>query len=830
MSADQDIDWARLDSLLDQVMDLPGSERQAWIETELSDEPKLRARLIRLVSIERDHKEDMDTLMLARDRVLSEASSHLLETVEDLRVGARYGKWRILERIGEGGLSLVYRAERADDRYEQTVALKVLRASVFQGSAIRYFIRERRILSSLNHPGLARMIDGGETATGTPWLVMEYVDGVPITDYCRENDLPLADRLKLVAQVADATQAAHNRLIVHRDIKPANVLVEANGRVRLLDFGIAQLVSEAEEEGEAAPAAMTPAYASPEQMRQAPASTDSDIYQLGRLMQDVLEGLPLSARYQAVLDKVLADDPNDRYETAAGFAADLRHLVAGEAPNARPDTPLEALGRAVQRNRLATLLMVVLLLGLAGWAITTSVYASALKQQKDIALAEADRATRGKRVLLDIFRRSDPLEIDGHESGTDSLLSLLEPSLGRIRNELYDDPVLQSSLIGRVSRARQRAGNLQGALDLAREAEQVLRDQGLGEGTAYASAKAYRASLQIDLGDAEAGFAALDETLEPLQAAPDSDMEALNGLLVAAWAYAGNPVRQEALFGEVRRRATVLDTLDAQLEAAAGQARVLYQLGNLDAAEASSREAIALGEAHYGKDHPRLATPLSQLGGILRRQGEYDRALESHRRGLEISRQVYGPDHHTILAHRNNIALTLASAERYEEAIEVFKRVREAQKAQYGEVTPEVGNTTQNLGTMQMRSGAYEEALVTLREAKAIYEQVLDHDDTTRAFPDISIASTLISLGRYKAAEESAQSALDQLARNIPGEHFATEISRCLVGIARLGQGDREGARPPVRQAASVLAGLSYAPESYREDCLETARELGVSP
>jgi serine/threonine-protein kinase len=289
---------------------------------------------------------------------IAAASRGLQPPPEPLQAGDRLGPWRLCGDLGEGGMGRVMRAERADGAYEQQVAIKLLR-SRGDATSLARLTRERQILASLRHPHIARLLDGGSTPAGQPYLVMELVDGAPIDRWCEHQGADLATRLTLFDQVCDAVAHAHARLVVHCDIKPSNVLVDGDGQVRLLDFGIARLVqSSAPDE---APA-LTPAYASPEQLAGATPGTASDIFSLGRLLQRLTaDRLPRGLRgraLQAVWAMAQAAEPAQRYDSVGALRAELQRLQQGHPVRAWPAGPVRrryVLALALRRHWLAGL-------------------------------------------------------------------------------------------------------------------------------------------------------------------------------------------------------------------------------------------------------------------------------------------------------------------------------------------------------------------------------------------------------------------------------------------------------------------------------------------
>lgn len=481
-------DWKRVDYALDHVLSLAAGKRASWIKNHFAKEPALGMRTQLLLEKLAENDALFTVLEQKRDMFLDMVVPEFAGDSEDPRVGAHYGPWKIITHIGSGGLAEVYEVERSDDRYQQKAALKIMRASILSDDLIKLFHRERNVLASLEHHGLVRIIDGGETATGSPWLVMEYVDGLPITEYCASHESPLAARLGLVARAADALQAAHNRLVLHGDIKAEHLLVQEDGSIKLLDFGIAQLL---DEDGLGGPAiAVSPAIASPEHRAGQVLTISSDVYQLGLILKRLIAEFNLDANHMAVAEMATASDPAGRYPSASQFAMDLRNLIAGDAVMAAPDSRTRGLFRLIKRNPWTSALAASLLLGLAGWGLTASIYANQIREQRNIAVAALDRVERGKDLLLNLFRRFDPLEMDAVGPQSATTLRMLEASLADARKNLADDPALIADLLGWTARGNQRADDLPAAQKLAAEAVALLDRTKAPHDNAYLQSRA----------------------------------------------------------------------------------------------------------------------------------------------------------------------------------------------------------------------------------------------------------------------------------------------------------------------------------------------------
>ena len=397
MTSDQ---WFRVRSLLEAALEQPGDQRLSFLRLMSGDDPELQAEVEELLRLEAH-----------ADSLFDNAGWDFHSAANDsTAAGTRVGAYRIQSLLGEGGMGSVYLAERADASYSQQVAVKVASRSFASRDALDRFVRERQTLARLSHPGIARLLDGGVTADGRPYLVMEYVEGRPINTFCDDERLSIRERIALVIRMCDAVQCAHQNLIVHRDLKPANILVTAGGDPKLLDFGIAKWLDTAPHESASTIQMLTPSYASPEQACQEPVSTATDVYSLAVLLFELLSGslphpvagLPpheavrllvesepvlvsqaileqaaelrrttpkslrraLQGDLDTILRQALRRVPSRRYPTVQAFAADLNRYLQQLPVNARPDTVLYRAGKFVRRRRAGVGIALVFLVAM----------------------------------------------------------------------------------------------------------------------------------------------------------------------------------------------------------------------------------------------------------------------------------------------------------------------------------------------------------------------------------------------------------------------------------------------------------------------------------
>lgn len=360
--------WQRIEQLFHDAVELPVDQRDAWLRVQCDDET-IRAEVAAMLA--QDH---LETNLRA---AIAEAAE-VFEAAGPVEAGARIGAYRVERLLGRGGMGAVYLATRADDEYEKRVAIKLLRLGVSGVEARTLFLRERQILAQLDHPSVARLLDGGTLDNGQPYLVLDYVEGEPLLEWCRSHNTPLRDRVALFVKVCEGVAYAHQNLIVHRDLKPQNILVTTDGEPKLLDFGIAKLLTTNLTEQTQVPAGlMTPQYASPEQLTGASITTATDVYSLGAILYELLsgerpyetEGLPMTELVRRIVEQpvrppttripsdlknivlqCLEKEPARRYGSADQLASDLRRFLGGEAVLARGDSVLYRAGKFVRRH------------------------------------------------------------------------------------------------------------------------------------------------------------------------------------------------------------------------------------------------------------------------------------------------------------------------------------------------------------------------------------------------------------------------------------------------------------------------------------------------
>ncbi len=792
--------WQRVQELFARAAALEGAARPALLEKECGDDAELRREVLSLLAHDRG-----PTLAAAVEQAADAAIGALGQD------GQRVGPYRLLSEIGAGGMGRVFLAARDDAEYRQQVAVKLLRPGLVHAELVQRFRTERQILARLSHPNLARLLDGGSTAAGEPYIVMEYVAGRPITEHCQARRLSRPERLRLFRSVCLAVHYAHQNLVVHRDIKPSNVLVTDDGVPRLLDFGIAKLLRSEQDEPTLAltrqgARLLTPEYASPEQIRGEPVTTATDVYSLGALLYELLSGRTpfasggsgaelerrileedplrpsLAARATArggrpraaprlrdaeldtIVLKALQKAPARRYASAEQLAEDVQRYLAGRPLLARPDSLRYRVSKFVRRHPLgvaaaAAFVALVLVFGAAMGAL-----ASRLRDERNRAQTEAETARQVTRFLVDLFRISDPSEARGDAI---TAREVLDQGAQRVRGELRGQPRVQAALMGTIGDVYQGLG-LYGRAKPLLEESLATRRRALGD-------------EHPETLDALASMAAL--------ARRRSDFEAALARNRAALA--------------ARRR--VLGEGHPDVAASLHDlAMTLQAMGRLDQAEAAARDALRIRRAALGERHPEVAGALATLAGTVRARGDMLAAEPLYREALALQRAARGEDHPDTVGAMHSLAGLLNAKGDYEEAERLFREVLERRRRLYPGPHPALYATLNNLASLVHDLGRLDEAEPLYREALAMTVSVFGEDHLDVAIRLNNLASLLEDRGSLAEAEPLYRRAHDIRRQRLGAQHTAVatglqNLGRLLVMRGRLAEGE-----PLLREALAL--------------------------
>ncbi len=711
------------------------------------------------------------------------------------------GPYEVGELLAEGGTSTVYAALRREGSYRRPVAVKVLRQELAGTEAAFRFRAERQILARLEHPNIARLYDGGETADGRPFLVLERIDGLPLDVYCDAQRLGVEERLRLFLKVCGAVQHAHRNLLVHRDLKPSNVLVNGAGEPKLLDFGIAKPVVRIEDEAEGAPSSTrydsrtwTPGYASPEQIRGQAITTASDVYSLGVALYRLLTGrgpygpvpvreleraicetapprpsavaaTPKRARrlrgdLDTILLKALAKEPERRYRSAAELAEDLERHLESRPIAAHPDTATYLAWKFARRHRAGVTFALLLGVLFAGWIVDLQLRRHRLAREKE-------RTERAFAFLVSAFQQAAP-RVPGTTVSALAVVDSVARSIGR---ELQAEPEMQARLLDRV-------------------------------GSAYWNQRRLPAACRI-----------FERALTLRERPPAAESPEL------AWSHLQQAICRDA---EKRPQPALRSALRsvAMFRRFAGSERLglagaLSVLGDIQAnqrrfaeAKAAQQEAVALarGTGEAGRDmlaHHLLSLARAQIG-----LGEDEEAERSAREAFSLQARALKRDNRLLLYNEWRLAKTLAEVGRSPEA---ESRLRHVIARAPGQQMPDVDryNALIQLSEVLAAAGRTEEALAVGREALPLRLAAMGGGDPQGALIRLHLARLLAELGRVAEAEPLAREGFATLVRTF-GES-SVEVSRAYLTLAQV---ERRAGRldEALAQARTALAILERLP------------------
>jgi eukaryotic-like serine/threonine-protein kinase len=775
----------QLAELFDALADLPADQQRA----RLAELPEAqRAELERLLALDaRDTRELRDPVGRVVTRII-EASAR------EVGQGARIGAWRVLRELGAGGMGTVLLAERADGDFEQKVAIKLIRGFPTEDER-RRLRHERRILAQLDHPNIARLLDGGETEDGQPYVVMEYVDGQTLLDWLAEHPLDLRQRLALFDRIADAVQHAHERLVIHRDLKPNNVMVRADGDPRLLDFGVAKLVdvSQGEDSRQTSTRVWTPGYASPEQRSGGLITTATDVYGLSILLREMLTGerqpgeatalppgfigLKLDAELRGILEAGSADDPGLRYPTVEALRADLQRWLDGRTVRVAPDSTVYRLRKFARRHRTGVAIA-------AGLLVAALLFVWRLDVERDRALlaeaaALADRARAEEeaadaRAALGFLSRTlVALTPDRVHKREISVRELADTARTDLEAVLGDRPRVQGEVRRVLGHLYQALGEPDIAAALFARGVPADDPQHPAEALALAQDLDAWSSVLGLLGEPQVALAHAERAarLRELHA-PGDPLQRLRSADQLAYAHyrLGDFERAEVLWREVLAGATLadapFDVLTNAHQALAGMYNNLSRpqdaIAVLDAADALMR----------GRVDPQSPERVNFMRGRLEALVQLGRADEAEalaRQAIAIQSRTVGERNARMAFLLNALGLALNEQARFREAQQAFEQSLAASDS-LAEVPAERGPLILNLAAVAESAGDYARALQQFDAGIALLETSEPQMDSLRLRQARrSRARTLGLLGRGEEALETLTS-LEQQALALDGE------------------------------------------------------------
>ncbi|HSU94556.1 MAG TPA: tetratricopeptide repeat protein [Gemmatimonadaceae bacterium] len=804
-------EWDELSRLLDEALDIAPEHRAAWLGAQGAGRPRVIAELEALLNRE-----------AAIDAAGFLDPSHApprpaLFTLAGQTLGAY-----VLERpIGEGGMGSVWLARRSDGRFEGAAAIKFLSLAVAGPIGEARFRREGSVLARLSHPNIARLLDAGVSSTGLPYLVLEFIAGKPIDEWCDTHALSIDARLHLFQQVLAAVAHAHANFIVHRDLKPDNILVTDDGTVKLLDFGIAKLLDEESITARAVTStrggAFTYKYAAPEQIQGEPITTRADVYALGVILYELLAGrhptsgssmtpaeyvvatlntepppmsiAPTSARLRGALAgdldniaaKALKKDPAERYPTVEAMAEDIRRHLNDEPVSARADSFSYRARKFVKRNRVPVAVGALVMLGLVSGVLRE-------RQLRARAESEARKAVAVESYLVGIFGAADPFAPSVGKPSDVTARALLDRGADRMDTSLVDQPDVRAELRGAL-------GSVYANLGVYDKAALELRRALTTRRALYGADNAEVAESMDQLGEVLVQIDSLAEADTLLRAAlatrrklfGDRSEATATSLMHLAILLQNRDdfTRAEPLFREALAIRRGLygdgDTSVATSRDFLGQ---LLQAKNANAdALAEYREALAIRRLRLGAEHPATAQTMHDMAAAEENLGKYREAEQDYRAALAIERRTLGSEHRSVTLSLNDLGQMLFKLGRLEEADSLLREALALNRRLFGENHEAVSANLANLALIVRERGDFDEAERLLEQALAVDRKLYGAVHMNIGFDMNEIAVVLRLRGRPDSAIAVLRPTL-AMTRQLQGDQLATQTIIINLGRA----------------------------------------------
>jgi serine/threonine-protein kinase len=809
--------WKKVEELFSKALELYKNERLLFLENSCGDDKNLLKEVISLLN------EDEEIHPL-----LDKKASELINAEEKLNfTGQQIGNYKIIEEIASGGMGTVFLAKRCDGVFEQKVALKIIKPGLSTIPIIRRFQHERQILANLQHPNIAKLFDGGVTEDKRPFFTMEYVDGIPIDEYCDSQKLNIEQRLKLFIKVCETVQYAHNNLVIHRDLKPSNILIQKEGTIKLLDFGISKVLS-AESENHDMPTItqaeinlLTPEYSSPEQIKNSNISVSTDVYSLGLILYKLLSGRPaheFKSRTFNEFEKVICDtsiskpstvifnaekvifenrkvhqqklrktlngdldniclmalrkEPERRYASVEMFAYDIQRYLDNLPILARKESFAYSAKKFIIRHKTAVIANIALFFIVNGLILF---YTIQLKEQRDKANLEAKKAEQVASFLQDLFLVADPNESKGE---TITARELLDRGASKLLIGLDEDIEIKSQLLNTI-------GKVYTNLGLFTSAEEIFIKIKDNTNLENVNKQIYIETL-INLGKTYGLNGKYDAAATLLFEAKKESEKFLTS--------------NHPLLGEV------YNIIGSHF----------YYTAVFDSAYVYYKKAEENFKLNHGTDSRQLATNLYNLGVLEFDMGNMEVSDSLYRNSLEMYIKIKGEiDAETAMA-QNELASVLRHSGKFDEAEKLYKKALETRLKILGNNHPDVAHTLNHLSRLYYNQEEFEKAEPLVRESLSIRENLYDETHPEVSASKSSLAGTLMGLKKYEEAESLYRSAYNASMKKFGESHPYTPALLGNVGIALMEQKKYKEAEDLILKSINILNNLTDYRPSFK--------------
>ncbi len=815
--------WQKIGRLFDEALKRDREQRREWLKKQCAGDDALF--------------DEVSSLLEADENSAAVLEQPLVDTSGEGEkyIGQLFGAYRISKHIASGGMGRVFLAHRHDGLYDQQVVIKVIHANLKSPSFRQRFRRERQILAGLNHPHIAHVIDGGLSDAGDPYLVMSHAEGLPLDRYLERERPSLNERLNLFMQICDAVIYAHRHLVVHRDLKPDNILVDAQGRIKLLDFGIAKVLEDSEDAFQTvvadAPAPFTPQYAAPEQIAGEPMTTLVDVYALGVILYRMVSGelpyrvtttnRPMALRVvrdtvpekpsrrahprlpygggslrgdlDTICLKALKKEPALRYESVEMLKNDIARYRQGLPISARDDTLSYRLKKFAGRHAVAASLSGAFSLILI---LVVILYTMQLKRETGRARQEALKSRQVATFLTDLFDAAGPQSTRGRAL---TPLELVQTGSEKIEKGLSEQPAVQAEMFALIGDVYRRIGEYERAARMENKAlernltlygvnsEQTARNYLLLAGLYYETSDMERARSHyqraLNLQDYVTRQPAIFQA-DIMMGLGNLHYEEGGYSRADSFYNAGLRLYREAEGNASTAIATALN----------GLGDTARKLGRYRQAESLYKQALTMRKRLLGDDHADVAHTLNHLARLLYTTGDHTAAESYARQALALRVSIYGYEHLETIASLSNLANILNKNGRPAAAAVYYRRALKGLRIRLGPAHPYIAAVTNNLGKALMNQNKPDSAAILFRRGMTMNDSVLPPEHINRATPMISMGRLLLSQGRADSAQALLSRAYDIRRNKLGPDNRLSALAANALAECLLAQGKHKEA------------------------------------
>ncbi|MGI8470139.1 MAG: protein kinase domain-containing protein [Pyrinomonadaceae bacterium] len=815
--------WQKIEEAIASLSEIPTREREMWLVEFCRDDETLKHEIESLLAFEQNAENFLE-------KSVSPYAAKVLPENETIFSGRQFGNYRTVREIGRGGMGAVFSAERADGEFEQQAALKIVRQTILDAETENRFRRERQILASLNHPNIARLLDGGVTENGEPFLVMEFIEGETLLEFAENQNLTIEERLKLFVKICSATAFAHRNLIVHRDIKPSNILVAADGAPKLLDFGLAKVLDFETDTAQTATAfrAMTPAYASPEQLRGGQVTTASDIYSLGVALYELLTGnrpfTPKTNSFEEIvrlistsepirpseaqtrrqkdtetnshsairnprlkgdLDNIiltsLRKEPERRYKSVEAFAGDIERHLNGLPVSARPNTFRYRAGKFIHRNKVGVIAASFIFLAIVSGLIISLWQADVARRQRDAANAEklkAERINKFLQEMLSFSNQSGASLAPTAQKKNVTVNEMLDQIAPQIESELADQPEVHAQVLQTIGESYGSQGRYDSAEKYLREALEI-QTRIYGDGHPESAYTGFLLGvLFFNQGKFDDAIPLLEKYVavqRELQKSNSEDFKpaqlafALNGIGTTQFSK-GETQAGLANLNEALQIADGANLQGKQREVLASiqtnLGGALVRSGELEKGETLLRASLTEYRQISGSPRWEFGATLTMLGELLNGKNQPDEAEKFLTEGEQIYRQTLGDKNGYVGHNLNEQAIALNQKNDYQPAEEKARECLAIYQSVFPAGNPNPATPLATLGIILTKAGRAREGENYLRQSLAVSEAQRAKNFNLIVKTKIGLSECLLAQNRFAEAEKIALEAREEAAQN----------------------------------------------------------------